>query len=776
MVTATGRPPLVGGVRRGLQGLRHVTAADRSLVAVPMLAPHLRFGILPGDGVLLASEETTVELKGRCFGDLLPLLDGSRTRQAIVAELEGRHPPVEVQTALVRLASAGFAVSAEFDLPPGVAAFWSALGASPRHAQERLSTTPVEVGGDGHGVLAARLAGFGAVVVTGADANAPGLRVVVTGDYLSERHAAFHAAGANAVPWVLIQPTGVRALFGPVFGPDGSCWRCLARRMSATRPVDSVLRVQAADSATGPDAPGAAGEPLAAMVCGLAAAEIAKWIVLGDEAPIHDRVMSFVAATSRTGLHHVPRRPGCCDCGAGDDFVPTPAPLRLAPSPKTLRNSGGTRSVHPEATLRRFRHLVDPVTGVVTDLERTGDLDDPWFFHYRAGITPPLPPSSYEELRRVIESGASGGKGSTPAQAEASALCEAIERYSGVLQGGETVLRRRMADFPDGAALHPNDIELFSAGQLERAPTVAGIRSPPVRFDASHPLDWTPVWSFTADAWRYVPTRLLYYVPRARGEVNQFHANSNGCAAGNTLAEAILQGFFELVERDAFACWWYNRIRMPAVDLASFGSPYLAEASARYERLGRELWMLDVTHDLGIPVFVAISRCASGAEERITYGAGCHFDPLVAAMRALCELNQMHLAWNDDPPEPHGDTAGQVTREWLRAAKLADRPHLAPDPDAPLRAAPAGRAPDSGDHRDDIALCRRIVEDAGMEFLALDQTRSDIGLPVARVLVPGLRHFWSRFAPGRLYDVPVAMGWRAAPLHETAMDPEEPVF
>ena len=549
-----------------------------------------------------------------------------------------------------------------------------------------------------------------AVVVTGADANAPALRVVVTSDYLSERHAAFHASGANAVPWVLIQPTGVRALFGPVFGPDGSCWRCLARRIAAARPVDSVLRAQAADSSTEPDAPGAGGEPFAAMVYGLAAVEIAKWIVLGDEAPIHARVMSFDAATSRTGLHHVPRRPRCSDCGVGDDLPPTPAPLRLAFSPKTLRNSGGTRSVHPEATLRHFRHLIDPVTGIVTGLERAGDPDDPWFFVYRASVAPPRPPLSHEEFRRAIEHGGSAGKGSTPAQAEASALCEAIERYSGVLQGGETVLRRRMADFPDGEALHPNAIELFSAGQFERAAARAGRRPPPVPFDASQALDWTPVWSFTADAWRYVPTRLLYYAPRASGEVNQFYANSNGCASGNTLEEAILQGFFELIERDAFACWWYNRIRMPAVDLASFGSPYLAEASARYERLGRELWMLDVTHDLGIPVFVAISRCASGAEERITYGAGCHFDPLVAAMRALCELNQTHLAFNDDPPEPNGDTREQVTREWLRAAKLADRPHLAPDPDALPRAAPAGRAPDTGDHRDDIALCRRIVE------------------------------------------------------------------
>ena len=58
-----------------------------------------------------------------------------------------------------------------------------------------------------------------------------------------------------------------------------------------------------------------------------------------------------------------------------------------------------------------------------------------------------------------------------------------------------------------------------------------------------------------------------------------------------------------------------------------------------------------------------------------------------------------------------------------------------------------------------------------MEFLVLDQTRPDIGMPVARVIVPGLRHFWERFAPGRLFDVPVAMGWRDSPLAETELNP-----
>ena len=78
---------------------------------------------------------------------------------------------------------------------------------------------------------------------------------------------------------------------------------------------------------------------------------------------------------------------------------------------------------------------------------------------------------------------------------------------------------------------------------------------------------------------------------------------------------------------------------------------------------------------------------------------------------------------------------------------------------------------ESTDTRQDVEVCRALVEARGMELLVLDQTRPDIGMPVARVVVPGMRHFWARFAPGRLYDVPVAMGRRQHPLAEADLNP-----
>jgi len=42
------------------------------------------------------------------------------------------------------------------------------------------------------------------------------------------------------------------------------------------------------------------------------------------------------------------------------------------------------------------------------------------------------------------------------------------------------------------------------------------------------------------------------------------------------------------------------------------------------------------------------------------------------------------------------------------------------------------------------------------------------------VIVPGLRHFYRRYGPGRLYDVPVKLGWLERPLAESELTPFQP--
>jgi ribosomal protein S12 methylthiotransferase accessory factor len=290
-------------------------------------------------------------------------------------------------------------------------------------------------------------------------------------------------------------------------------------------------------------------------------------------------------------------------------------------------------------------------------------------------------------------------------------------------------------------------------------------------------MDWSPVWSLTEQRTRWLPTQLLYFACPPTPDRWIAYADSNGCAAGTSLEDAALQGFCELVERDSVALWWYNRARRPAVDLESFDDPYVATIVASYAQLGREVWALDLTTDLGIPSIGAFSRRVDGPSEDILIAFGAHLDPQIALRRALGEMNQflsaVHPTSVDGRPLPTFDDPSFLL--WCESATLANQPYLVPDPDRAPRSAASWESLSSDDLCEDVARCQRAVEGVGLEMLVVDLTRPDIELPVIKVLVPGLRHFWPRYAPGRLFDVPVELGWISSPTPEEALNPF-PVF
>ena len=723
--------------------------------------------------MLLVSDSFNTLMHGGLTCDLLPLLDGRRSLGEIVGALEDRHAAGDVRAAVASLATRGYLVSADHGMDQSRAAYWSSLGASPGWVEERLADSGISVAGD-DGALARHLETSGVRVGPGD----PTLAVIVCDDYLEERLAEVNRRQLEArAPWMLVRPSGMEPLFGPVFRGDGEapCWSCLAYRLRSHQEVHNFLRNFAGEE--GAFKPFAAEPAVLEALRGLIAAEIVKWLVLEEAAPIHEHAISMHVATFASSRHRVLRRSQCAACGDEALRRPdrTPVAVRLASSPKTHRNSGGARTVAPEATLAKYRHLVSPISGVVTWLRRTTDEDDSWLHVHWAGSNLGMRSRTLSSLRRSLRS-KSAGKGSTREQSEISALCEAIERYSGAFHGDEMRIVRRFIEFGRGEAIHPNDAQLFSDHQLDNAEGINAKGHPynvvPPRLDPDAEIDWTPVWSLTNKRHRCLPTSMLYSMaPEQRG-ANDLIADSNGCAAGNTLEEAILQGFYELAERDAFAIWWYNRLRVPGIDLASFDDEYLASAVDYYARYERDLWMLDVTSDIGIPAFVALSRRPDATTEDIIYGAGAHADPRIAALRALCELNQC-LTWLPRPGNGDGRPMidDPLALWWWKTARLADCPWLAPRTDAPMRKASSYPAIESADTRDDVEYCRALVEAKGLEFLVLDQTRPDIGMPVVRVIVPGMRHFWARFAPGRLYDVPVSMGCRERPLAEADLNP-----
>ena len=757
--------------RRGI--LTRTAPADQGIVERPALTPHLNFHAVGEQQTLLVSETFNTLMHGQLTCDLLPLLDGRRPLDEIVVALRGRHDAADVRAAVVSLSARGYVVSADHGMDRSRAAYWSSLGASPRWAEQRLKESHVAVAGDDDRLIR-HLNASG----VGVGQDDPNLTVVVCDDYLEARLAQVNRRQlASRAPWMPVRPRGIEPLFGPVFRgeEEAPCWACLAYRMRSHQEVHNFLRNSAGEEAAFKAF--AADPAVLEALCGLIAGEIAKWLVLEQDATIHEYAISMHVGMLASSRHRVLRRPQCKACG--DDALHRPdrppVALRLQSSPKSVSNSGGTRTVAPEVTLAKYRHLVSPVSGVVTWLRRTTDETDSWLHVHWAGSNLGMRSRTLSSLRRSLRS-KSAGKGSTREQSEISALCEAVERYSGAYHGDEIRERRRFVEFAREDAIHPNDAQLFSDHQLDNAESINAKGHPynvvPPRLDPEAEIDWTPVWSLTQQRHRHLPTSMLYSMaPEQRGP-SDLIADSNGCAAGNTVEEAILQGFYELAERDAFAIWWYNRLRVPAVDFSSFDDAYLASAAENYARYERDVWILDVTSDIRIPAFVALSRRPDAKTEDIIYGAGAHADPRIAALRAICELNQC-LTWLPRPGSGDGRPMidDPLALWWWKTARLADCEWLAPRTDALLRTAADYPAVESTDTRDDVEYCRALVEASGLEFLVLDQTRPDIGMPVVRVIVPGMRHFWARFAPGRLYDVPVGMGRRKHPLAEADLNP-----
>ncbi|WP_337797963.1 TOMM precursor leader peptide-binding protein [Nocardiopsis sinuspersici] len=739
---------------------------------------------MPGEGVYLVSENGTTLLRGAGVTELLTLMDGSRDRDALVRDAGASMSAEAVHTVVDRLVAAGIVcepdTSGTKDQPGPVTAaeraYWSLAGLDAVRASSRTSRGGVEVTAVGEAggeeALRAALRASGALAEGSATAGAE-LTVVLCEDYLAPGLADVDGEHrALGRPWLLSRPGGASPWIGPVFRPgEGPCWWCLEHPLRHNRPAEAYLH--SALGRTGPVSGPRTGLPsVSAAAAQLTAAEALKWVA-GYRHPGQNAVWTL-DSLSLTGRHHeVRRRPQCGACGdTGLIAERDRSPLTFVSRVKN-HWEGGDRSLTPEQLLDRYGHLVSPVTGVVRDIQR--DQRGPRFLNcFHAGHNPVVGSPTLGTVRAGLRD-RSSGKGTTDLQARVSALCEAVERHSGFFQGDEEVVRGDYRSL-EGDAVHPDEVQLFHPRQFaERHDWNAShgafhqVCDP---FEEDQEINWTPVWSHTVRRHRLLPTSLLYYNAPTHNGRRYCWAHSNGTAAGACREEAVVQGFLELVERDAVALWWYNRLRQPGVDLASFGAPWIDELVRVHRGLGRHVWALDLTSDLGIPVMVAISRRVDKPAQDIVLGFGSHFDAGTALRRALSELNQML------PPvvEACADGSGYAPVDpdvlnWWRNATVETDAHLLPDPAEDARTPNHFPYEPRHDLREDVDVASELVRGHGMELLVLDQTRPDIGLPVVRVMVPGLRPFWARFGPGRLYDVPVRLGRLSEPTAYTDLNP-----
>lgn len=746
--------------------------------------PRVVLRALDGDGLVVLRGDDSTLLRGEVFKAIAEQIDGTRTSDQIVEAIGDRVPAARAYYAIQQMQRRGLIVPTAEPGALAESALWSEIGgAGAENSESGRRTIEVFATADVHAdVLAATVDGLQADAATvgfsrdvpSFDDDAPDLLVVFASDYTDPVLEQINRSClARRVDWLLVRPDGSAPWIGPFMQPGTTaCWECLMNRRRMHRRIHAVLGEPDGHAVQVPIVSTTKSAALIGRMAALEASKVLRGIRPSrvEGAPEGSASITELCFSDwATHQHVVVRRPQCPACG---DPTP-PASARVDPRAEPVHghDDGGLRIVPAEETYRRYRHHVSRISGAVVELAEQPTPYEGVHVWY-SGSNLGLAPKDLLTIERTLRA-VTAGKGTTAEQARTGALAEALERYSSTRHGEEHTIRGSLRGL-GAQAVHPNDAMLFSDEQLDDTASQGRTRtswfnSVPARFDEDAVIDWTPVWSLSDEHEVLLPTAYCYYGTPGDREMG-IVADSNGCAAGNTVTEAILQAFFELVERDAVAVWWYNRLRRPAVDFASFGDPWIEHMIEEYRSKGREVWAVDLTTDLEIPTFAAISRRTDAPFEAPLLGFGAHLDPRIAMLRALGEINQMSPVDGDlDDVSARGTDHELMT--WLRVATIENQPYLVPDPDAPPWRADAHPAETGADLAEAVRICRERVEQSGMSMYVLDQTRPDIGLPVVRVVVPGLRPFWSRYAPGRLYDLPVQLGWLEKANTRTDLNP-----
>jgi thiazole/oxazole-forming peptide maturase SagD family component len=334
------------------------------------------------------------------------------------------------------------------------------------------------------------------------------------------------------------------------------------------------------------------------------------------------------------------------------------------------------------------------------------------------------------------------GKGFDAVRAVLACLGEAAEVFGWACRRQD--VEEAMRDAPAGAVVDAVEVLGFSADQIGSRARLNrawhGWDAVPPADRLADPGHWVRVQSFDGDSTASCPAFLCFghFGDVAHGDASM-NVDSNGCAAGPTLAEARKRALLELVERDAAGIWWHGGTVRTRLDPAQLPGLQAHIRQHRHDTL-RRLWLLDISSFRSARTVAAVSCEDSGESLALGFGAGFSLED--AARSAFLEVVQSETAMlaHDFRVEDSGLAAASDgdcrMARWKRFADVRNFRFAIGTP----ADGPQGEGEGSVD-----ALLAEIRDVCGQEVWFADLTRSAIGIPVAKAICGGLSHFRPRW-------------------------------
>ncbi len=383
-------------------------------------------------------------------------------------------------------------------------------------------------------------------------------------------------------------------------------------------------------------------------------------------------------------------------------------PLTLERSPKYDRE-GGIRTMSPEDTLEHTLPLLsDAGIHLPEDITGMDNVGIPVFSISRPGAAEGAV-SSYN------------GKGATYEQAKASAVMEAMERYSAEMRDYDELVYGTFRQATEtGLAVDPADLIL----PIDR-----------LNYYRDAEIAWCEGWEMFRGEKIWVPACAVYHPYVPNGDLQLFRYNTNGLASGNTMEEAILHATFEVIERDAWSL--AEEREFANADVVADPGSVPGRLLKAFSRQGVEIKLKDITTDVGVTTIGAASDdVATRDPEMLAIGVGTHLDPEIAAVRAITEVAQSRATHKQGVKvnaklqratrEMGYEKIKKLNRLWY--SDLEKKVNLEDIEDR------------STDYvLDDIEVVLDRLMDSNFEMVIVsDLTRPEVGVPVVRVTIPGM--------------------------------------
>ncbi|WP_131736173.1 YcaO-like family protein [Actinomadura roseirufa] len=356
------------------------------------------------------------------------------------------------------------------------------------------------------------------------------------------------------------------------------------------------------------------------------------------------------------------------------------------------------------------------------------------------------------------------------------ALAEAAERYAGCFTSGPQVLAK-LGEL-DGRVLDMSAIPVCSPTEYARPECTLA------PFDPAARIRWVQGTELTSAQPIWVPSVMACYgMPGVRDEENFWFRISTGYAVHSDPAEAIVRAICEVVERDAVALTWLQKLPLAPVpeSCRTVNSDYLLDWCDRHFI---RTHLFDATTDLGVPTVYCLQIAEHDAKAHQVIGCATERDLAQAAEKALLETVFVRSLCYTDKPLVESFADYTNVEDGARFMARPERAHAFDFLTEGIESRPvremstAGTLAADGDRA--LTQLIDLFEARGIDVIACDATSpelADVGLVAVSVVIPALqpmsllRYAQYRAHP-RLYQAPEAMGFRSLPEDELNQWPQ----